>query len=73
LNKSKEHRKNQSRASAMHKLLRASLLVFALTAPAQMTVAQAPMPIEPAQASYVTSAQVDVMKLLPPPPGIAVG
>jgi acid phosphatase (class A) len=54
----------------MHKLLRAFLLVLAFTAPAQMTVAQAPMPMEPAQASYVTSAQVDVMKLLPPPPAL---
>lgn len=54
----------------MHKLFPVSLLVLALTAPAQMSVAQAPMPMEPAQATYVTPAQVDVMKLLPPPPAL---
>jgi acid phosphatase (class A) len=54
----------------MQKLFPASLLVLALIAPAQLSVAQAPMPIEPAQPTYVTSAQVDVMKLLPPPPAL---
>jgi acid phosphatase (class A) len=54
----------------MRKLFAASLLVLALTAPAQMTVAQPPMPMEPAQTTYVTSALVDVMKLLPPPPAL---
>jgi acid phosphatase (class A) len=54
----------------MQRLFAASLLVLALIAPAQMTVAQAPMPMEPAQTTYVTSALVDVMKLLPPPPAL---
>src|SRR5262245_60768809 len=54
----------------MQKLLPAFLLVLALTTPARMTVAQAPMPMGPAQTTYVTSAQVDVMKLLPPPPAL---
>jgi len=54
----------------MYKLFPASLLVVALAAPAQLSVVQAPMPMEPAQPTYVTSAQVDVMKLLPPPPAL---
>jgi acid phosphatase (class A) len=54
----------------MQKVFAASLLVLALTAPAQMAAAQASMPMEPAQTTYVTSAQVDVMKLLPPPPAL---
>ncbi len=54
----------------MQKLFAASLAILALTAPAQMTVAQAPMPMESAQTTYVTSALVDVMKLLPPPPAL---
>ena len=54
----------------MQKVLAASLLVLALTAPAQMAAAQPSMPMEPAQTTYVTSAQVDVMKLLPPPPAL---
>lgn len=52
----------------MQKFFQRSLLVLALTAPAQLSVAQALKPMEPAQPTYVTSAQVDVMKLLPPPP-----
>jgi acid phosphatase (class A) len=54
----------------MHKLFPASLLVLALTAPARMAAAQPSMPMEPAQTTYVTSAQVDVLKLLPPPPAL---
>jgi acid phosphatase (class A) len=54
----------------MQKFFAASLVILALTAPAQMTVAQAPMPMEPALTTYVSSAQVDVMKLLPPPPAL---
>jgi acid phosphatase (class A) len=54
----------------MQKVFAASLLVLALTAPAQMAAAQPSMPMEPAQTTYVTSAQVEVMKVLPPPPAL---
>jgi acid phosphatase (class A) len=54
----------------MRKLLSASLVVLALAVSTPMSVAQAPMPMGPAQTSYVASAQVDVMKLLPPPPAL---
>src|SRR5262245_66567860 len=54
----------------MQKFFQRSLLVLALTAPAQLSVAQALKPMERAQTTYVTSAQVDVMKLLPPPPAL---
>jgi len=52
----------------MRRLFSASLFVLALAAPAQVAVGQAPMPMELAQSTYVTSAQVDVLKLLAPPP-----
>src|SRR4029077_11730608 len=67
---SKARRIRQSRKRTMQKFFAASLVILALTAPAQMTVAQAPMPMEPALTTYVSSAQVDVMKLLPPPPAL---
>jgi len=54
----------------MRKLLSASLFVLALAVSTPMTVAQAPMPMGPAQTTYVASAQIDVMKLLPPPPAL---
>jgi acid phosphatase (class A) len=54
----------------MRKLLSASLVVLALAVSAQMTAAQAPMLMGPAPTTYVTSAQVDAMKLLPPPPAL---
>jgi acid phosphatase (class A) len=54
----------------MRKVLSASLVVLALAVSTQMTVAQAPMLMGPAPTTYVASAQVDVMKLLPPPPAL---
>jgi acid phosphatase (class A) len=54
----------------MRKLLAASLAVLALAVSTPMTVAQAPMLTGPAPTTYVASAQVDVMKLLPPPPAL---
>jgi acid phosphatase (class A) len=56
----------------MRKSLSASLCFLALVVSAQMTAAQAPSATTTAsaQASYVTLAQVDVMKLLPPPPAL---
>jgi acid phosphatase (class A) len=54
----------------MRKLLSASLVVLALTVSTQMTAAQGPMAMGPAQTTYVAPTQIDVMKLLPPPPAL---
>jgi acid phosphatase (class A) len=52
----------------MRKPLSASLVFLALCVSLQTAAAQVPSPMAPAQSAYVTVAQIDVMKLLPPPP-----
>jgi acid phosphatase (class A) len=50
------------------KPLSASLIFLALYASHQTAAAQVPSPMAPAQSAYVTIVQIDVTKLLPPPP-----
>jgi acid phosphatase (class A) len=52
----------------MRKPFSASLLFLALFVSMQGASAQILSPMGPAQSAYVTSAQVDTMKLVPPPP-----
>jgi acid phosphatase (class A) len=52
----------------MRNFLSAPLFVLVIAVSSQMTVAQTPAPMAPAQTTYVTPAQVDLMKLLSPPP-----
>jgi acid phosphatase (class A) len=52
----------------MHKPVSVSLVLLALSAAVQPAAAQNLSPMAPPQTAYVTVAQVDVMKLVPPPP-----
>jgi acid phosphatase (class A) len=52
----------------MHKPVSVSLILLALFAAVQPGAAQNLSPMAPPQTAYVTVAQVDVMKLVPPPP-----
>jgi hypothetical protein len=56
------------RVHDMHKPVSVSLVLLALSAAVQPAAAQNLSPMAPPQTAYVTVAQVDVMKLVPPPP-----
>jgi acid phosphatase (class A) len=54
----------------MRKPPSASLLFLVLSVSVQTAPAQNLSPMAPAQSAYVTSAQIDAMKLVPPPPAL---